>query len=155
MIWYEDKEIMIEFSDIPNTTMQTILPSMTEEEANAIKKKPFLNKSRLFVTITDKRGKEWQTYTFLIDKGYTWDGASIPKVFWIFIGSKTDPRFQIPSMIHDKMCENHNYIGGDRYLSSLVFRKLLKVSRVCGFNRWLMFHSVDNWQKFQNWKKHK
>ena len=51
-------------------------------------------------------------------------------------------------MVHDTLCENHHYIDGDRYLSTIVFERLLSVGGVGSFKRWLMKHSVDNFQKF-------
>ena len=91
------------------------------------------------------------TYSFTIPKGYCWDGATIPRIFWRLIGSKTDPAFLIASMIHDVLCENHNYVNNDRYFADKVFERLLYVADVPAFNRWIMFHSVDNFQKFCKW----
>ena len=153
LLWYKDEELEIHFSDIPCTTMMFPLPSMTKEEKKAIKKKPFLNKRELYVTIIDKQKEEPIEYRFRIERGYRWDGASIPPLFWMLIGPKTDPKFQIPSMIHDKMCENHSYIGNDRRLSTQVFEKCLVVSDVWEAKRKVMFHAIDFWQRFQHWKK--
>lgn len=150
MLWYEDSEIKIEFDKVPHTTMRLILPSMSKEEKKEIKKKPFINKVRLFVNITDKRKEEVQ-YNFLIEKGYIWDGATIPRIFWRLTGSKTDPEFQIPSMIHDKLCENKNFINYDRILSSKVFKGLLIGSGVNKFKADMMYIAVDNFQKFCGW----
>ena len=103
--WYEDDDIAILFDQKPQVAVRVILPTMTIFEKESIKKYPFLNKRELKVALQDKK-KQLQ-YTFIIPKGYTWDGASIPKLFWKFIGSKTDSTFLIPSMIHDVLCENH------------------------------------------------
>ena len=91
MLWYEDDEIKIEFDKTPHTTLLFPLPSMTNDEKKDIKKKPFLNKIRLFVTLADKR-QEGVQYGFLIEKGYRWDGATIPRALWRIIGAKTDPQ---------------------------------------------------------------
>ncbi len=159
MLWYKDKEIEIDFNIIPCTTMLFPLPKMSKEEKEDIKNKPFLNKKRLSVTITDKRKvhkkglKLWDNvYSFKIEDGYRWDGASIPRAFWRLIGSKTDPEFQIASLLHDKLCENHSFINNDRYLSTLVLIGCMKSADVCAFKRWLIKHSVDNYQKFCGWK---
>lgn len=153
--WYKDEELEIYFSDIPCTKMVTILPSMSKEEKQLCKKKPFINLRQLYITILDKRGEEPVEYRFGIERGYRWDGASIPPLFWILIGSKTDPRYQIPSMIHDKMCENHAYVGNDRELSTLVFDKCLIVSDVWHVYRNVMKNSVNFYQRFCKWKKPK
>ena len=155
MLWYEDKNIKIEFDNIPCTTMLFPLPSMTKQEKEDIKKKPFLNKKPLYVKIIDKRNTKKIIYSFGIDKGYRWDGASIPRAFWRLIGSKTDPEFQIASLLHDKLCENHSFINNDRYLSTLVLIGCMKSADVCALKRWLIKHTVDNYQKLCGWKAQK
>lgn len=152
VIWYEDKEIIIEFDGVPKTTLLFPIPSMDKSEKKAINEKPFLNKKNLFVTITDKR-KKTKEYRFLIEKGYRWDGATINRLFWRIIGAKTAPEFQIASMIHDKLCTNKDFINYDRLLSSKVFRGLLIAGGVGKFKADLMFHCVDNFQKFCGWKR--
>ena len=143
--WYSDDEIEILFDKVPNLTMRYVTPFTTEEEKKDINKKPFINLSELKVVIKDK--VEQETYEFLIEKDYTWNGANIPRVFWRLMGSMTDNRFLIPSMIHDKLCENHDLIDDNRYLSTIIFERLLYISKVNPFSRWLMKHSVDNYQK--------
>ncbi|MCD8179774.1 MAG: DUF1353 domain-containing protein [Tannerellaceae bacterium] len=149
MIWYKDDELIIEFDKEPNVTMSYPMPCYDECKNREIDKKPFLNREDLHVRITYIDEK----YCFLIPQGYTWDGATIPRFFWRFIGSNTSPEFLIPSMIHDVLCENHSYIDNDRYLSTLILERLLYCSGVNGFKRWMMKHSVDNFQKFKGWEK--
>lgn len=143
--WYSDDEIGILFDKAPNVTMRYVTPFTTEEEKKEINKKPFINLSELEVIIQDKA--EQKTYKFIIPKDYTWNGANIPRVFWRLMGSMTDNRFLIPSLLHDTLCENHDYIDDDRYFSTIIFERLLYVSKVNPFSRWLMKHSVDNYQK--------
>lgn len=145
IIWYSDEEITIKFDKEPDLDVQIVSPWLTKEEANEINKKPFICEEELFVTLIDEI--EQTTYEFLIPKGYTWDGATIPRIFWRLIGSKSDNRFLVPSLIHDVLCENHDYIDGERYFSTIIFERLLYVSGVNAFNRWMMKHSVDNFQK--------
>lgn len=149
--WYKGDYVGIEFSDTPHVCMRYATPSMTKEEKADIYKLPFINKKDLEVKLTDYENSK--VYTFTIKKGYKWDGASIPRMFWRLIGAKTDSRFLIPSLIHDVLCENHDIVDNDRYFADKVFERLLYVSGVNSFNRWLMFHSVDNWQKFCKWNK--
>ena len=149
--WYQDKNIGIFFDKTPCVTIRYATPSMTHFEKEAINKYPFINRSDLKVTLFDyKKNKK---YCFTVQKDYTWDGATIPRAFWRLIGSKTDSKFLIPSLIHDVLCENHGYVDNDRYFADKVFERLLYVSDVPAFNRWLMFHSVDNFQKFCKWQK--
>lgn len=148
--WYEDDELLIKFDKTPNVAMRYITPFTTDIEKDEINKKPFICLEELNVTLQDKI--EQETYSFLIPKDYCWDGATIPRAFWRLIGSKTDNRFLIPSLIHDVMCENHDYIDNDRYFSTIVFERLLYVSRVNSVSRWMIKHSVDNFQKlFGRW----
>ena len=149
--WYQDKSIGIFFDKLPIVKMRYALPSMTTLEKISINKFPFENKVALKVVLCDYiKNKE---YEFSIRKDYCWDGATIPRLFWRLIGSKTESEFLIPSMIHDVLCENHSYVNNDRYFADKVFERLLYVSGVPAFNRWLMFHSVDNFQKFCDWGK--
>ena len=82
---------------------------------------------------------------------YFFNHFETPSFFYITY-KKYDNRFLIPSLIHDVLCENHNYIDDDRYFSTIVFERLLFVSRVNPLNRWIIKHSVDNYQKmFGGW----
>ena len=149
--WYGDEEIGIFFDILPRVGVRYVLPTMTKIERESVEQYPFINKKELKVALLDR--KKSKKYTFTINKGYCWDGASIPRIFWRLIGSKTDNKFLIPSLIHDVLCENHSYINNDRYFADKVFERLLRISEVPAFNRWLMFHSVDNYQKFCGWSK--
>ncbi len=151
MFWYKDDEIEIDFNIIPCTTMLFPLPSMSKQEKKEITDKPFLNKKPLFVTILDKRKTEQIEYRFWIEKGFTWDGATINRVFWRLIGSKTSPEFQTPSLLHDYICTHKDCINNDRLLSSKVFRGLLLASGVSKFKADIMFMAVDNFQRFCHW----
>lgn len=145
--WYEDKNLIIEFDKVPDVDISYPMPFYGKDRNKAICNKPFLNKEPLSVNLT------WlgECFSFDVPAGYEWDGASIPKFFWRIIGSNTSPQFIIASMLHDTLCENHHYINGNRYLSTIVLERCLKVAGVGSFKRWLMKHSVDNWQKFCDW----
>ena len=92
-------------------------------------------------------------YNFSIPKGYCYDGASIPRLFWRVIGSNTDNRFLIPALVHDVLCEHHEYVDNDRKFSSNVFNALLEASEVCPMKRFFMKNSVDVFQKlFCKWR---
>ena len=149
--WYADEELKIIFDKVPELNVQFVMPWMTEEQVKEINKKPFICEEELRVIIVDEI--EQEQFEFLIPKGYTWDGATIPRMFWRLIGSKSDNRFLVPSLIHDVLCENHDYIDNQRYLSTIIFERLLYVSKVNAFNRWMIKHSVDNFQKFCGWGK--
>jgi hypothetical protein len=148
--WYADEEIKIIFNKEPKLNIRFVMPCMSKEEAKDILRKPFICESDLTVILSDEIKQV--TYEFLIPEGYTWDGATIPRMFWRLIGAKTDNRFLVPSLIHDVLCENHDYIDDDRYFSTIVFERLLYVSKVNAFSRWMIKHSVDNFQKFCGWE---
>lgn len=153
LTWYEDYNIGIEFSSMPSVFPRYPYFGMTDEELDIVEKYPFINRENLTVKLHDY--DNCKRYSFTIPKGYCWDGASIPRVFWRLIGAPSDTKFLIPSLIHDVLCENHNYVDNDRYFADKVFERLLYVSGVSAFNRWLMFHCVDNYQKFCGWQRTK
>lgn len=142
--WYKDEKLKIEFNIIPNVGISFPTPFYDERKNEDICKYPFINRSPLTVIVT------WlnECYTFNIQEGYCWDGATIPKFFWRLIGSNTQPEFIIASMLHDVLCENHHYVKGNRYISTVVLEACLKVGRVPSWKRFLMKHGVDNYQKF-------
>ncbi len=152
MKWYEDKDLRIDFNDIPSIGIRYILPSMSEEEKRSVKKYPFINKVPLDVYLEDKRKSKM--YKFTIPKKYCFDGASVPRFFWRVIGSNTDNKFLVPAVIHDYMCENHACVNNDRAFSTRVFNALLQVSGVGNVKRFFMKNSVDIFQKcFCHWRE--
>ena len=108
MEWCSNKYVGVFFDDVPHVCIRYTLPSSTGEEKKSIKKYPFINKRNLKVKLIDY--KKDKTYNFSIPKGYCYDGASIPRLFWRVIGSNTDNRFLIPALIHDVLCEHHEYV---------------------------------------------
>ena len=151
VVWQEDDFCKVCFDVIPEIDNKNINKSvMSKDEIKKAKKKPLFVKNSVNVLLIDKR-KNWY-YHFDIESGYDYDGASIPRFLWRIVGSKENIEFKIAALIHDVLCENHNYVNHDRYFADRVFEKLLEVGDVGPFRRWLMFHSVDNFQKFCGWK---
>ncbi len=140
---YKDRNLKVLFSQNPKIIVD--YPKNNTQKCT----KPFLLENELEVVLSDYT-KE-QSYFFVVKKGYCWDGATIPRFFWRLVGSKSDPRFLVPSLIHDVLCENHDYVNNDRYFADCVFERLLYTSGVNPLTRWMMFHSVDNYQKFCAW----
>ena len=150
--WCKTDEIRIVSDIIPHCDVKIPTPNPTKEELKAIKAKPFINHERVMFTIYYKMDQ----YVLLFDRGYDWDGATIPAGFRWIIGSKGSPEFLIPSMVHDKLCEKHSFIKNNRYLSSLIFKSLLLASGVGKTRADIMFNAVDNFQKFfGGWKEEK
>ena len=148
--WYSNSDVDIFFNDIPQVAIRYILPTTTKEKKKSIKKYPFINKKTLKVRLWDKRKNK--IYDFEIPKYYCYDGASVPRFFWRVIGPNTDNKFLIAALVHDVLCENHNYVDNDRAFSTRVFNALLEASEVSPFKRFLMKNSVDFYQRFCNWR---
>ena len=136
---------------IPDFYKEINVKVMSKAEIKAAKKKPLFLKNTVDVCLINKAKNK--TFTFTIYLGYEYDGASISRIFWRLVGSKENIEFKIAALIHDVLCENHHYVDNDRYFADRVFEKLLEVGDVGHFRRWLMFHSVDNFQKFCGWEK--
>ena len=152
LIWYDDEELAIYFSEIPDIRNKEIHKQyMSKEQIMYAKQKPLYCKNKLIVILKDKIKNK--IYKFEIPENYDYDGASIPRFCWRIVGSKENIEFKIASLIHDYLCENHQVIDFDRYFSSKVLERLLYVGDCSNFRRWLMFHCVDNYQKFCAWKK--
>ena len=150
--WQDDEVCRIGFSEIPDIGNKEInVKVMSEAAIKAAKKKPLFLKNAVDVCLIDKIKNK--TYTFTIKMYYDYDGASIARIFWRLIGSKENIEFKVAALIHDVLCENHHYVDNDRYFADRVFERLLEVGDVGPFRRWLMFHTVDNFQKFCGWDK--
>ena len=149
--WYSNKQVAIFFDEVPQVGIRYIVPSMSDETKKSIKKYPFINRKPLKVMLKDLKKK--RIYNFEIPKGYCYDGATIPRLFWRIIGPNTDNKFLIAALIHDVLCENHQYILHDRSFSTKVFDALLEASDVCPLKRFIMKYSVDFFQRFCNWDR--
>lgn len=148
LVWYRDDELLIEFDNKPKVAIKQILPSDDDKVKKAKANKPYINKQDLFVHINHQN----INYSFTIQKGFDWNGADIKKFLWRLIGSRYNPEFLVPSLIHDYMCINKNVINRDRLLSSKVFRALLIEAGVGKFKANIMFYAVDIWQRiFADW----
>lgn len=83
-------------------------------------------------------GKDKSYEEFTIPKGWEFDGASIPKVFWSVIGKPTSSKFRLASMVHDWMYANK--MGQKN--SDELFRKILKKEGVWNFKANIMWAAV-------------
>lgn len=141
---YSNERTAIFFDDFPHLGVRYILPSLTKEERKSIEKYPFICKKDLRVCLVDL--KKNKTYNFVIPKGYCYDGASIPRLFWRVIGASTDNKFLIAALIHDVLCENHSYVDNDRAFSTEVFNALLESAGINKLKRCCMKNSVAFFQ---------
>lgn len=150
--WYNSKDLSVFFDDIPCVGIRYALPSMSDAEKKSVKKYPFICRRQLKVAIFDH--KKNISYKFTIPKDYCFDGASVPKFFWRVIGSNTDNEFLVAALVHDVLCEHHDYVNYDRSLSTNVFNALLTIADVNPVKRCLMKNSVACFQTlFCKWNK--
>lgn len=147
MIFCKDDEMRIWSDAFPKTRIRTIVVTYSDKQKKQIREKPYMSENNVSFFVQYK-GEE---YRLFIPKGYTWDGASIPLLFRPLIGGKGKQEFLIPSMVHDKMCENHFLVDNDRALSSLIFKKLLLACGVGKLRAEIMYLAVDLFQRTQGW----
>lgn len=116
-----------------------------------IKAKPFIVIRNIYVRVT----YENKVYTFVIPRGFTYDGATVPAIAWLIIGHKTEPRFKIASCVHDWLCEHHADINTERKLSTHIFITLCDVfGKFNKVKRAIMAFFIDTFQMlFCGWKK--
>lgn len=107
------------------------------------RKKPF----RLLNSVLYASG---YLYPIFINKGYTWNGANIPRFLWRIIGSQYNPEFLEASLVHDWLCENKGFILKDGVkISSDIFRDILVENGVSKLKASLMRTAVYLWQLTQ------
>lgn len=84
-------------------------------------------------------------------QNYKYDGCTIPLGL-----AKGNPKLLVPSLFHDLMCTDKSQIDYNRFLSSLIFYKLLRMFKVNWLVAFLMFVFVDCWQRtVKTWKRNK
>lgn len=82
---------------------------------------------------------------------FRYDGATIP-----FGLCKGNPKLWIPALFHDLMMNDRALINYNRFLSSLIFYKLLRMHKVNWLYAFIMFMFVDLWQRtIKEWKRNK
>lgn len=112
------------------------------------KEKPFKLLNNVAYVSGDYSGKD--IYRIVINKGYSWNGANIPRIFWRIIGSQFNPEFLPASMVHDWLCENKDFIIQDGVkISSDIFRDILVLYGVSGFKANIMRNAVYLFQLTQ------
>jgi hypothetical protein len=85
----------------------------------------------------------------MINKGSTWDGASVPRIFWSYTGPRGKNSWA--ALLHDILMETHIL---DFDTTSKAFRRLLSDSGRGWFKRNVMYVFVSNlWIKYKVWPK--
>lgn len=148
IIWCNKDYLTIISDKEPKTAVLKPLPSDNFLEREAKKEKPYLNKLEVTFTVNYLG----TVYVIDIPRGYTWNGANIPRCFWCLIGSMGESSFLDASMVHDILTEKKCLVAYDRQLSSMIFRELLIASGVSKFKANIMYKAVDIYQKlFCDW----
>ena len=148
IIWCNKDYLTIISDKEPTTAVLKPLPSDNFFEREAKKEKPYLNKLEVTFTVNYLG----TVYVIDVPRGYTWNGANIPRCFWWLIGSMGESSFLNPSMVHDILTEKKCLVAYDRQLSSIIFRELLIASGVSKFKANIMYKAVDIYQKlFCDW----
>ena len=150
--WYQDDEVTVFFDRKPNIRMRVLTPILSSKEKRSIEKYPLQLVNSLKVTLVNRYKHE--AYEFVIPAKFCYDGASIPKPLWSVIGSNTDVKFAVSALIHDVICQHHEYVKHNRQFSSKVFRGLLLQAGVSKLKANIMYKAVDLYQSFI-WKKPK
>lgn len=136
IIWCDKPELKIASDIAPQTTVCKPLPYDSDEVKKYKKKFPYLNKKRVLFDV-NYLGTQ---YCFVIDKGFRWNGTNC-------LGLQHYPKLLDASMVHDAICNNHNLVGGDRQLSTMIFREMGIASGMWKPFMIGAYHCVDNYQK--------
>jgi hypothetical protein len=78
----------------------------------------------------------------LVEKGFEWDGASIPRILWVTVGSPFQPEFMAASMIHDKLYELGPASGFTKKQADELFKKILIAEGVSETKAHIMYMAV-------------
>lgn len=85
-----------------------------------------------------------------IAEGFVFDGASIPRLLWVTVGSPYQPQYIGPALLHDYMYVYHNTFKQiiTRAQADLVFKKCLLLNKVNTFQVMRMYWAVRLFGKF-------
>ena len=93
-----------------------------------------------------------QTYYIKLDKGFTSDGCTIPRLLWTVLGCPHNQEYLPASLIHDWLLCHPQEINRDRNLSSRIFRQVLLNEGVERWKAQLMYLAVELCQWVRNFK---
>lgn len=143
---YKIKKLILDKNPIILT--RPVLPNDSLEKISEKNSKQFLNLYDVCLKVFLQKNSENVEFSILANKGYVFDGATIP-----FNIGKGNMKLLIPALFHDIMCERKNLVFYSRNLSSVIFRELLLICKVNIFKAYCMYMAVDNYQRFcRGWK---
>lgn len=70
---------------------------------------------------------------YIIPAGFEWDGASVPGIFWLCIGTPHDSWFEIASLIHDWIYLTHilSRVNADEILRIALIAECVSSAKAC------------------------
>lgn len=79
-----------------------------------------------------------------IPKGFEFDGASIPRIFWTIVGTPFDPEYVEAALMHDYMLENgFGVTASDRFFKvNLEFAKVNKYKLMVMYGAVRLYHNI-------------
>lgn len=103
--------------------------------------------------------KVWQEFSYytikggciVVPKGFITDGASIPRLFWVIIGSPFTGRYSRAALVHDYLYHTQQYT---RSRSDRIFLEAMKTLKVFWLKRRAMWMAVRTCAWIV-WNKHK
>ena len=97
-----------------------------------------------FVVLLETGGGE---YRIAFTEGYSWDGATIPRLLWSLMGYPLQKELRLASLIHDWRCE-HARTGAERMVGDALFLELLEQAGLPRWRRIGMWVAVRVWSLF-------
>lgn len=99
---------------------------------------------RSFMVVLETGGG---VYKFSPPEGYSWDGATIPRVWWSIMGHPLKQEFRLASLVHDWRCE-HARTGAERMVGDALFLECLEKAGLPRWRRIGMWVAVRVWSLF-------
>lgn len=94
--------------------------------------------SQTYILLEDVR-VSIEGYQITIKKGFDFDSASIPRIFWSIIGSPFTGNYTIPALVHDGLYASEAL---DRKECDNIFLELMKHFKVSYLKRYSMYWAV-------------
>jgi hypothetical protein len=89
-------------------------------------------------------------YLLAISPGFDFDGASIPRAFWVVVGHPLTPSFLPGALTHDGLYGSELL---DRHTADLFFHAILDYCKVRNWKSDAMFRAVDLYGGL-TWERH-
>lgn len=133
----EIKELIL--SNDPHIHTRSILFDEDTETIKSKNKKQFITckPAKLTIVFSDDT-----VLTLYAEKGYIFDGATIP-----FNIGKGNMKLLIPALFHDIMCDEKAVVDFNRNLASRIFKAALIKCGVNKFTAQVMYLAVEAYQK--------